>query len=66
MSDTPSTAFDEEGHRDATAGPAPVGHEVIRSYLDGLDDRPGVYRMLDAKADVLYVGKARSLRKRVA
>ena len=66
MNDTPSTAFNEEGHRDATAGPASVGHEVIRSYLGGLDDRPGVYRMLDAKADVLYIGKARSLRKRVA
>jgi excinuclease ABC subunit C len=37
-----------------------------RSFLRGLTSAPGVYRMLDGDAAVLYVGKAASLKKRVA
>jgi excinuclease ABC subunit C len=58
--------FEEEGAAWAAAPDARSGAEVIRAYLPGLPDRPGVYRMLDAHSAVLYVGKARSLRKRVA
>jgi excinuclease ABC subunit C len=42
-----------------------AGVEAIRTVLHTLPTRPGVYRMQDARGDVLYVGKARALRNRV-
>lgn len=46
--------------------PGKTGPEVIAAYLKLLPQSPGVYRMLGTDGEVIYVGKARSLRARVS
>lgn len=48
-----------------TAPDTPKGVQVIRDTLRTLPGSPGVYRMLNGRGDALYVGKAKSLKKRV-
>jgi excinuclease ABC subunit C len=60
---------DESGpvelHLDEAENSLAAGRDAILHYLKGAPQRPGVYRMLDGRGDVLYVGKAKNIRKRV-
>lgn len=56
----------EESAEAVAEGPLAVGHAAIENAVRLAPTSPGVYRMLNAGSDVLYVGKAKNVRKRLS
>jgi excinuclease ABC subunit C len=56
----------EESAEAVAEGPLAVGHAAIENAVRLAPTSPGVYRMLNAGNDVLYVGKAKNVRKRLS
>jgi excinuclease ABC subunit C len=56
----------EEPIEAVAEGPLAVGHAAIENAVRLAPTSPGVYRMLNAAHDVLYVGKAKNVRKRLS
>ena len=54
------------GQDEAQPGSLARGAAVIKSFWKHAPNGPGVYRMIGADGEVLYVGKARSIKKRIA
>ena len=65
MSDVSDADDQIEGATPPPAGNLARGVAVIRAALKTMPPAPGVYRMLNAKGDALYVGKAANLKNRV-
>jgi len=58
--------WSEDTNEPVSAGPLATGHAAIEGAVRLAPTSPGVYRMLNAAGDVLYVGKAKNVRKRLA
>jgi len=42
-----------------------IGKDIINKTVKTIPNKPGVYRMLDENGEIIYIGKAKNLKKRV-
>src|SRR5215470_13476481 len=61
----PATAIAEEAAEAVAEGPLALGHAAIENAVRLAPTSAGVYRMLNAANDVLYIGKAKNVKKRL-
>src|SRR5450432_991752 len=66
LPDLPEQDSPEDATEVVAEGPLAVGHAAIEHAVRLAQTSPGVYRMLNAANDVLYVGKAKNVRKRLS
>jgi excinuclease ABC subunit C len=66
VEDDEEASLPEPERDDAAPGTLAAGRAAIARALKHAPGAPGVYRMIDAKGEVLYVGKAKNIKKRIA